>query len=77
MKIATTRNNFARARLDKDLGGRYDLGIYNTGAEQFTNFISNFKGNAIYRAGLELQEAFQDCVFVEFEFSQEQSYLCL
>jgi hypothetical protein len=76
-KIATTYNNFSRAKLDHDLSGRFDLPIYNTGAEEFTNFISNFKGNAIYRAGLELAETFQDCVFVEFEFSQEQSYLCL
>jgi len=77
MKIATTYNNFSRAKVDHDLGGRFDLPIYSTGADRFDNFISNFKGNAIYRAGLEDMLTFEDCAFIEFAFSQEQSYLCL
>jgi len=76
-KIATTYNNFSRAKLDHDLDGRFDLSLYGTGADVFSNFISNFKGNAIYRAGLLLEQVFEDCAFVEFKFSKEQNYLCL
>lgn len=77
MKISQVYNNFARGKLDHDLNGRFDLPIYQTGADIFTNFISNFKGNAIYRAGYELVDEFQDCRFIEFKFNEEQSYLCL
>lgn len=77
MKIATTYNNFKSAKVDHDLGGRFDLSLYSTGADRFDNFISNFKGNAIYRTGFEDMLTFEDCAFVEFAFSQEQGYLCL
>ena len=77
MRISTSYNNFSRAKLDHDLIGRFDLPIYNTGADIFTNFMSNFKGNAIYRTGTELATIFQDCAIYEFKFSQNQSYLLL
>ncbi len=76
-RVATTHNNFSRAKIDHDLNGRFDLPIYATGADEFKNFISNFKGNATFRAGFEDMLEFEDCAFVEFAFSQEQAYLCL
>lgn len=76
-QIVTTFNNFSRGQLDHNLMGRFDLPIYTSGAERFKNFISNFKGNAKFRAGLEhIVDAF-DCKFVEFRFNKEQNYLCL
>jgi len=75
MKVTTAYNNFSRAKIDHDMDGRFDLPIYNTGADVFQNFISNFKGNAIYRAGFESLIPFQDCVFVEFKFNNSQAYL--
>lgn len=77
MKIIQPYNNFARGQLDHDLNGRFDLPIYGTGADIYENFLSNFKGNAIYRSGFALVDNFQDCRFIEFKFNQEQSYLCL
>lgn len=55
--------------------GRYDLPIYNSGADVFRNFISNFKGNAIYSNGFKTVYSFEDCAFVEFKFSSNQNYL--
>lgn len=77
MLVSQVYNNFSRGKLDHDLNGRFDLPIYNTGADVYTNFLSNFKGNALYRAGYELVDVFQDCRFIEFKFNEEQSYLCL
>lgn len=75
MKVSTAYNNFARGKIDHDMIGRYDLPIYQTGSDEFKNFISNFKGNAIYRAGLESYLQFQDCALVEFRFSNTQNYI--
>lgn len=77
MKVATQYANFAHAKLDHDLMGRYDLPLYNQGADVFENFISNFKGNAIYSSGFLNRLAFQDCAFVEFKFGNTQNYLCV
>ena len=77
MKIATTYNNLSRGKIDKDLSGRFDLSVFQSGSLEFKNFISNFKGNGVYRTGLKLVNDFQDCAFIEFSFSQAQSYLCL
>lgn len=77
MKVVTTYNNFARGKIDHDMMGRFDLPIYQSGTDVLENFFTNFKGNAIYRTGFEdmLGEAFQDCVFAEFKFSNNQNYL--
>lgn len=75
MKITSTFNNFARGRIDHDMIGRFDLPIYSTGYDVFKNFITNFKGNAIYRSGFENVLAFQDCALIEFKFSQNQNYI--
>jgi hypothetical protein len=75
MRVVTSYNNFARAKLDHDLQGRYDLPIYSTGSDAFENWISNFKGNAIYRAGWQAILAFQDCALAEFKFSNNQNYI--
>lgn len=75
--IVTSYANFAKAKLDHDMGGRFDLPIYNTGADVFQNFISNYKGNAIFSSGFLSQVAFQDCAFVEFKFGITQNYLCV
>lgn len=77
LKVDTSYNNFARGKIDHDMMGRYDLPIYQTGADLDENFITNFKGNAIYRAGFETMESFQDCVFVEFKFNNQQQYICV
>lgn len=77
IRLASVYNNFARGKIDHDMLGRFDLPVYNTGADVLENFITNFKGNAVYRTGLENVSSFQNCVLVEFAFSQEQSYLCL
>jgi len=74
-KVTTSYNNFARAKIDHDMSGRFDLPIYNTAADVFENFISNFKGNGIYRSGLESLLAFQDCAMVEFKFNTSQNYI--
>lgn len=75
MKVVTTYNNFARAKVDHDMMGRFDLPIYTTSADVFENNISNFKGNAIFRSGFENIVAFQDCSMVEFRFRNDQNYL--
>ena len=77
MKYDYSNNNFARGQLDHDRQGRYDLPIYQSGADLVQNFITNFKGNAIYRAGFEQQALYKNCVFVEFKFNNTQQYLCL
>lgn len=76
MKIATIVNNFARGQADHDLNGRFDLPIYATSSEIFKNFYGNFKGNALFRCGLEKIVKFEDCRFIEFKFNKEQSYIC-
>lgn len=76
-RVSTTYLNFARGKLDHDLSGRFDLPVYTSGADAVTNFITNFKGNALYRTGLENMIKFQDCAFLEFRFSNNQNYLCL
>jgi len=76
VKVVTSYNNFARARVDHDFQGRFDLtGLYNSAADAFENFISNYKGNAIYRSGFENILAFEDCAFIEFKFADNQNYI--
>lgn len=77
MRIVTTYNNFARGKIDHDMMGRYDLPIYTSGWDVLENLFTNFKGNAVYRTGFEdmLGVPFQDCVFQEFKFSNNQNYL--
>lgn len=75
MNVVTSYGNFARAKIDHDMMGRFDLPIYNTGADVFTNFNSNFKGNAIFRAGFENLLEFEDCAFIEYKFSNNQNYI--
>lgn len=77
MTVSTSYNNFSRGQIDHDLDGRYDLSIYRTGSRTFENCISNFKGNAIFRAGFEDIVAFQDCGLIEFKFSENQNYILL
>lgn len=74
-KAVTTYGNFVKGRLDHDMMGRFDLPIYTTGADVFKNFISNYKGNAIFSAGFLSKIAFQDCAFIEFKFGGTQNYL--
>ena len=74
-KVKTTHNNFARGKIDHDMNGRFDLPIYTTGSDAFDNFISNFKGNAIFRAGFENIYQYQDAAFVEFKFNKAQNYI--
>lgn len=76
-KVVTAYGNFVRGKVDHEMMGRFDLPIYNTGADIFENFISNFKGNAIYSPGFVSQVAFQDCEFVEFKYGNTQNYLCV
>lgn len=76
-KFSTVFNNFARGKADHDLNGRFDLPIYPSAADIFTNFFGNFKGNAIFRNGFENMVKFQDCAMIEFKFNKEQSYICV
>jgi hypothetical protein len=75
MKVLTAYNNFSRGRIDHDMMGRFDLPIYQSGADFYENFISNFKGNAIYRKGFKSIVAFEDCVMAEFNFNNTQNYV--
>lgn len=77
MKVTVSYNNFARGRVDHDMNGRFDLPIYKSSLDLCNNFITNFKGNAIYRAGFESMFLFEDSVFVEFKFKNDQQYLCV
>ena len=77
VKVHTTHNNFARGKIDHDMNGRFDLPIYRSGSDKFQNMISNFKGNAMYRPGLEDMVEFEDCALIEFKFNEAQSYICL
>lgn len=74
-KVVTAYGNFVKGRVDHDVMGRFDLPIYNTGMDVFENFVSNYKGNAIYSAGFLSKVAFQDCAFIEFKFGNTQNYL--
>lgn len=76
-KVATANNNFSRGKLDRDLQGRTNLAIYQSGCRILKNYITNFKGVAMNRTGMFKETAFQDCVFVVFDFSISQNYLCL
>jgi len=75
-KVVTAYGNFVKGKIDHEMMGRFDLPIYNSGADIFENFISNFKGNAIYSPGFISEVAFQDCEFIEFKFGNTQNYLC-
>ena len=76
--IVTVYNNFARGKVDHDMMGRFDLPLYRSSSDLFENFESNFKGNAIYRAGfVDMVGAFQDCVMHEFRFRNDQNYIML
>jgi hypothetical protein len=75
MKVVTDYTNFARGKIDHDLQGRFDLPIYFTGADEFKNFISNFKGNASYRYGFKNEQKFEDCALYPFRFSIDQNYI--
>lgn len=75
MRVVTSYNNFARAKIDHDALGRFDLPIFTSGADIFRNFESNYKGNAMFRLGFERMLGFQDCAFVEFKFSNAQNYI--
>lgn len=74
-KVVTDYGNFVKGQLDHDLNGRYELPSYNTGMDIFSNFISNYKGNAIFSSGFLSEVAFQDCAFLEFKFGITQDYL--
>ncbi len=76
-KIVTSYSNLARGKLDHDIMGRFDLSIYNTGADAILNFITDLKGNGKYRTGREHLFEFQDCGFIEFKFNKQQSYVCV
>lgn len=73
--VVTAFGNYVKGQLDHDLNGRYDLPTYNTGQDIFTNWISNYKGNAIFSSGLISEVAFQDCAFIEYKFGITQDYL--
>lgn len=75
--ITQVFNNWARGKVDHDGNGRYELPIYANGADIFNNWITNFKGNAIYRPGMEFMLPFEDCAMYEFVFNQEQNYILL
>lgn len=75
-KVVRAYANFSSGQIDHDLMGRFDLPTYASGTDVFQNFISNFKGNAIFSAGFISQVAFQDCAFVEFKFGITQNYIC-
>lgn len=76
VSVVTAYNNFARAKIDHDMMGRFDLPIYRSGSDVFENFTSNFKGNAIFRTGYEdVLGEFQDCVLHEFRFRNDQNYI--
>ena len=47
-KVVRAYGNFSSGQIDHDLMGRFDLPTYQSGMDVFQNFISNFKGNAIY-----------------------------
>lgn len=76
-KVVTPYGNFAKGKIDHDMMGRFDLPIYGTGVDELENFITNFKGNAIFSAGFLSKIAFQDCEFIEFKFGTNQNYLCV
>lgn len=73
--IDTPFNNFARGKVDHDMSGRFDLPTYQSGCDLVQNFITNFKGNAIYRGGFESIYAYDDCAFIEFKFNNAQNYI--
>jgi len=77
MRVSTSYLNFSRGKADHDLNARNDLPIYTTACEIFKNFYGNFKGNALFRNGFQDLLKFEDCVMIEFEFNEEQSYICL
>lgn len=76
MKVVTSYGNYAKGQIDHDMNGRFELPVYQSGMDIFANFISNYKGNAIFSAGFLSRVAFQDCAFVEYKFGITQDYLC-
>ena len=77
LKVTSQLNNFSRGKCDHNLNGRNDLPIYQSSADIFRNFFSNFQGNGIYRTGMQMFEKFQDCRFVPFRFNNAQNYIAV
>lgn len=77
MRVDVAYNNFARAKIDHDMSGRFDLPVYQNSLDLCECFITNFKGNAIYRSGFESMELHEDCEMVEFKFNNQQQYILL
>lgn len=75
MKVVTAFNNFARGRIDHDMQGRFELPLYSNSLDVCTNFLTNFKGNAIYRPGFETLIGFEDSAMYEFKFNKTQNYI--
>lgn len=75
MKVVTTVNNLARASIDHDLNGRFDLPIYSTGADAVKNFFTDFKGSGRFRTGFEKISKHKDCAMIEFKFNSAQTYI--
>lgn len=76
VNVVTAYSNFSRAKLDHDMQGRFELPIYSNSADVFKNWITNFKGNAIYSAGFLSVYLFEDCEFIEFKYGNNQNYMC-
>jgi hypothetical protein len=70
--------NFLSGELSPKLRGRFDLPIFNKGAERIQNFICEVQGSLRYRSGfmyVNHTRLNQAAVLIPFQFNDQQSYL--
>jgi len=72
------QQNFASGELSPKVRGRFDLKIFQNGAERMENFIAETQGPARFRTGLRFvnhTRLNQIAFLLEFQFNDEQSYI--
>lgn len=75
MKTNLPFNNFVYGQVDRAVKARFDLPLYQGGAEIMQNFFCTMQGNAVYRNGFEYIENTGKAKLIEFKFNVNQSYL--
>lgn len=67
--------NFVYGQVDRAVKSRFDLPVYQNGAEVMKNFFCTMHGNAVYRNGFEMIAKTGKAKLIEFKFNVGQSYL--
>lgn len=77
MESSVSQQNFVAGELSPNMRGRYELPVYQNGAEKFVNFIPFTQGPADFRQGsVFVINTRRNAVgrFIPFQFNDEQAY---